>query len=99
MQFKRDLRQRVMDGTITTSVRIWQKPRVRIGGRYPLNHEGVSGNVVVHNIREIGLDDITARMARDSGFLGVADLLKTAKHGSGERVFYIEFEFQGLRND
>ena len=43
-------------------------------------------------IKEIALQDITPNLARRSGFLGVVDLLKVAKHGTGERVYLVEFE-------
>jgi len=49
----------------------------------------------VTSVREIGIEDITPELARRSGFLGVVDLLKVAKHGPGERVFLVEFEFLG----
>jgi hypothetical protein len=42
---------------------------------------------------EIGIADITPDLARDSGFLGVVDLLRVAKHGPGRRVFVIEFRY------
>ncbi len=47
-------------------------------------------------IREIGLEDVTPELARRSGFLGVVDLLKTARHGAGERVFLVEFEYRPM---
>lgn len=34
MQFSRELRDRVADGTITVSYRLWSRPQVRAGGRY-----------------------------------------------------------------
>ena len=46
------------------------------------------------SIREIGLEDITPDIARRSGFAGVVDLLKVAKHGRGETVYLIEFEYR-----
>jgi hypothetical protein len=33
-------------------------------------------------------------MARASGFAGVVDLLKTAKHGPGEHVYLVTFHFE-----
>ncbi len=88
MQFTRRLREPVMRGEVTCSVRIWQRPHVKVGGRYALG----PGAIEVTAIREIGLDDITPALARRSGFAGVVDLLKVAKHGPGERVFLVEFE-------
>jgi hypothetical protein len=91
MIFSKRLREPVMCGEITCSVRIWQRPHVRVGGRYPLG----AGAIEVTALRKITLQDITPELARRSGFLGVVDLLKVAKHGPGERVYLVEFEYQG----
>ena len=90
MMFTKRLREPVMRGEITCSVRIWQSPRVKAGGRYPLG----PGAIHVTSIRQIGLDDITPALARRSGFQGVVDLLKTAKHGQGQNVYLVEFEYE-----
>ena len=34
MQFSRDLRDKVIAGSITVSFRLWQRPQVRVGGIY-----------------------------------------------------------------
>ena len=88
MMFAERLRGPVMRGEVTCSVRIWQRPHVKIGGRYPLG----DGVIEVTSIREISMQDITPDLARKSGFLGVVDLLKVAKHGPGERVYLVEFQ-------
>ena len=90
MQFTRQLREPIKRGEITCSVRIWKSPRVAPGRRYKLDE----GSVVVDAIHEISFDDITPQLARQSGFAGVADLLKVAKHGRGERVFLVNFHFE-----
>jgi hypothetical protein len=93
MMFTKRLREPVMRGEVTCSVRIWQRPHVKVGGRYPLG--GVApGTIEVTGIREITLDHITPELARRSGFAGVVDLLKIAKHGSGERVFLVDFVYR-----
>jgi hypothetical protein len=89
MMFAKPLREPVMRGEITCSVRIWQSPRVKVGGRYRLG----DGAIEVTSIREIGMQGVTPELARRSGFLGVVDLLKTARHGAGERVYLVEFEY------
>lgn len=89
MHFTKRLRQGVRDGEITCSIRIWQRPHVKVGGLYPMEE----GHILVESIREIALADVTGELARRSGFLGVVDLLKVAKHGSGEKVYLVEFEF------
>jgi hypothetical protein len=89
MQFLRELRDRIRNGEITTTVRLWQRPHVKLGGRYALP----PGEIIVTKIFEIGLADVTPDLARSSGFVGVVDLLKVAKHGPGRRVFVIEFRY------
>lgn len=89
MQFAKHLRDPVARGEITCSVRIWQRPRVKAGGFYRMG----AGAIEVTSIREISLHDITPELARRSGFAGVIDLLKTAKHGAGETVYLVEFVF------
>jgi hypothetical protein len=91
MMFTKRLREPVMRGEVTCSVRIWRSARVKVGGRYPLG----AGHIEVTSIREISLQDITPQLARRSGLLGVVDLLKVAKHGPGERVFLVEFAYHG----
>jgi hypothetical protein len=90
MMFTKKLREPVMRGEVTVSVRIWQRPHVKAGGTYPLG----AGHIRVTSIRQIGFKDITPELARKSGFAGVVDLLKTAKHGPGERVYLVEFVYE-----
>ena len=89
MIFTKRLRDGVRKGDITCSVRIWQRPHVKAGGRYPMD----DGHVVIDSITPMKLKDITADLARESGFECVKDLLEVAKHGSGERVYLVEFRY------
>jgi len=89
MMFARRLRDGVREGRITSSVRIWKSPRVKPGGLYRMG----DGHIIVESIRSIALGDITGELARRSGFMGVVDLLKVAKHGSGTNVYLIEFQY------
>ena len=89
MTFSKPLRSRVMSGEITKSVRIWQTPRVRIGGRYPLG----GGHIEITHMTEIDRSDVTEAMARETGFDSLDALMGAAQHGRGERVFLVEFEF------
>ena len=66
------------------------KPRVKVGSRYELE----DGFVVVDKLHEMSFDDITPELARESGFDGVVDLLKTAKHGKGEKVYLVQFHYE-----
>jgi len=51
------------------------------------------GHIVVDSIATIGVRDITADLARESGFDGVKDLLQVARHGKGTHVYLIRFHY------
>jgi hypothetical protein len=89
MQFTKRLREGVRRGEITCSVRIWMRPHVRVGGRYPMEE----GQIEIDSIEPIGFPDITPELARESGFLGVLDLLKVAKHGRGQNIYLVRFHY------
>ena len=89
MMFARPLRERVRSGEITTSVRLWQRPHVKVGGRYRL----LDGAIEVTRLQEIDLSDVTDAMAREGGFENLNALMETARHGRGERVFLVDFVF------
>jgi len=89
MMFAKRLREGVRLGEITCSVRIWTRPHVKAGHRYRMEE----GEIEVDSIEPIGLPDITPELARASGFLGVLDLLKVAKHGRGEKVYLVRFHY------
>jgi hypothetical protein len=89
MVFAKRLREGVCSGRITCTVRIWKTLHVRVGGRYKMDE----GEIEVESIEPIGLPDITPELARESGFAGVIDLLKVAKHGSGDKIYLIRFHY------
>jgi len=89
MMFAKRLREGVRNGDITCSVRIWQSPRVKAGGLYPMEE----GHILVESIERIAIEDITGDLALRSGFDSVIDLLKTAKHGNGTNVYSVEFQY------
>jgi hypothetical protein len=89
MVFTKKLREGVRRGEITCSVRIWTRPHVTVGKRYAMG----DGAIEVDSIEPIGFPDITPELARESGFLGVLDLLKVAKHGKGEKIYLVRFHY------
>ena len=93
MIFTKRLRDGIRSGRITCSVRIWMKPHVKVGHRYRMD----DGAIEVRSIQPIQLADITPALARESGFQGVVDLLKVAKHGRGENVYLIRFRYVAPR--
>ena len=65
------------------------RPHVKVGNRYCMEE----GEVEVDSVLPITLADITPELARESGFKGVVDLLKVAKHGKGENVYLVRFHY------
>ncbi|MDB5493751.1 MAG: hypothetical protein JWP86_1088 [Phenylobacterium sp.] len=90
LMFTKRLREPIIRGEITCTVRIWRKLHVKIGGRYPLG----AGHVEVTRIQHIDLSDVTEDLARRSGFEHLDDLMSVAKHGPGESVYLIDFEYR-----
>lgn len=64
-------------------------PRVKVGARYRMEE----GAIEIDSMERIGFPDITPELARESGFLGVLDLLKVAKHGKGENIYLVRFHY------
>ena len=62
---------------------------MKVGALYRMEE----GQIQVDSIQPIGFPDITPELARESGFLGVLDLLKVAKHGRGENIYLIRFHY------
>jgi hypothetical protein len=89
MVFAKRLRDGVIRGDISCSVRIWMSPRVKEGKRYRMG----DGEIEIDSVTLIGFSDITPALARESGFLGVLDLLKVAKHGKGDNVYLVRFHY------
>lgn len=89
MTFTKRLRGRIRSGEITTTIRFWTTPRVTVGRCYKMEE----GHIEVDSIEPIGLPDITPQIARQSGFLGVIDLLKVAQHGKGQNIYLIRFHY------
>ena len=89
MLFEKRLRDGVRRGQITCSVRIWMRPHVKVGGRYRMEE----GEIEVDAVLPMEMADITPELARASGFKGVVDLLKVAKHGRGENIYLVRFHY------
>jgi len=89
MVFTKRLREGIRRGRIKCSVRVWMRPHVKLGDRYPMD----DGHIVIDSIESIEMDEITNELARESGFASVDDLLQIAKHGKGENVYLIRFHY------
>jgi hypothetical protein len=89
MVFTKRLRDGIRRGRIRCSIRIWTRPHVKVGGRYRMDE----GHIVVDSIASIAVTDITYDLARESGFESVDDLVRIARHGSGDNVYLIWFHY------
>jgi hypothetical protein len=89
MVFTKRLREGIRRGRIRCSIRIWTRPQVKVGGRYRMDE----GHIVVDSIAPIAVTDVTYDLARESGFESVEDLLRIARHGSGDKVYLIRFHY------
>ena len=89
MTFMKRLREGIRRGRIRCSIRVWTRPHVKVGGRYPMDE----GHIVVDSIVPITLDEVTHDLARESGFQSVEDLLKVARHGKGDHIYLVRFRY------
>jgi hypothetical protein len=89
MVFTKRLREGVRRGRIRCSIRIWTRPHVKVGGRYPMD----DGSIVVDSIAPMRKKDLTSDLARESGFASVKDLLAVARHGPGDKMYLIRFHY------
>ena len=64
-------------------------PHVKVGGRYRMDE----GEIEIESVEPIELAEVTPQLARESGFSGVPDLLKVARHGKGENIYLIRFHY------
>jgi len=87
VQFLEALRERIRSGEITCSVRLWQRPHVRVGGRYELP----PGQIVVTSLLEMPLADVTPALARRSGFVGSLSFSRSPNTDAGDGYFLSSF--------
>ena len=91
MEFSPELRDAVLAGDITVSIRLWQRPRVRPGGRYPVG----PGQIGVDSIELLPFAAITPDDIRRSGEPDRETLRHRAAHagpvGDDTLVYRVEF--------
>ena len=99
MQFSPDLRDRVADGTITVSYRLWARPKVKVGGIYR------SGSVAIEidEIELLPFSSITDEDLVQTGEVDVEAIRRRAAHaGSIDRetlLYRVEFHVASMEND
>jgi len=91
MDFSRELRNDVLAGDITLSVRLWQRPRVKEGGRYRVG----LGEIEVDAIELVPFAAITTEDVRRAGEPDRETLRRRAAHAGpideDTLVYRIEF--------
>lgn len=91
MEFSRELRNDVLAGDITLSVRLWQRPQVKEGGRYRVG----LGAIEIDAIELVPFRAITASDVRRAGEPDRETLRQRAAHAGpideNTLVYRIEF--------
>ena len=76
MEFSRELRDDVIAVDITVSFRLWRRPKVKAGGRYPVG----PAHIEVDSVELIPFASITAADVRRSGERDRESLRRRAAH-------------------
>ncbi len=74
--FKKRFHQGLVDGSVTLTIRFWDKPHVKTGGRYRVHPIGV---VEVDAVERITLGALSEGDAKRAGFCDLAELVEYAK--------------------
>ena len=95
MEFSRELRNDVLAGDITLSVRLWKRPQVKQGGRYRVG----PGEIEVDFIELVPFAAVTAEDVRRAGERDREELRQRAAHAGpieeDTLVYRIEFHAVG----
>lgn len=99
MQFSPELRDRVADGTITVSYRLWSRPKVKVGGTY----RSGSVTIVVDEIEVVPFASITDEDLAGTGEPDREALRRRAAHAGpiddDTLLYRIEFHVVGQEDD
>jgi hypothetical protein len=91
MEFSPELREDVLAGDITLSIRLWRRPKVRRGGRYRVG----PGEIEVDAIELVPFATITAADVRRAGEPDRETLRRRAAHAGpiddDTLVYRVEF--------
>jgi hypothetical protein len=91
VQFSPELREDVASGRITVSFRLWKRPKVKEGGRYPVGPVSIE----VDSIELVPFSSVTLRDVRRSGERDREALRQRAAHAGpitdDTLVFRVEF--------
>jgi len=95
LNFREELRPAVISGDLTVSFRLWRRPKVRVGGRYPVGPAVIE----VDSIELVPFAAITAADVRRACEPDVEALRRRAAHagpvGDDTLLYRIEFHVTG----
>ena len=95
MEFSRELRAQVLSGDITVTFRLWQRPKVKAGGRYRVG----DGQIEVDAVELVPFSFIDNTDVRRAGEADLEALRRRAAHAGpiyDETLLYrIEFHVAG----
>ena len=91
MEFSRELRDAVIGGDITVSIRLWRRAKVKVGGRYPVGPAVIE----VDSMELVPFGSIGAEDVRRAGELDLESLRRRAAHAgpidAATLVYRVEF--------
>jgi len=91
MQFSKELRDDVVSGDITISFRLWTKPKVKVGGRYPVGPVSIE----IDSMELVAFKSISQADVERAGELDLEGLRARAAHAGAidneTLVYRIEF--------
>ncbi len=91
MNFSPELRSDVISGEITVSVRLWRRPKVRLGGRYPVGPV----HIEIDSLELLPFAAVTLGDVRRSGEQDLESLRRRAAHAGpiadDTLVYRVEF--------
>ena len=91
MEFSKELRDDVIAGDITVSFRLWRRPKVKAGGRYPVG----PAHIVVDSVELMPFSAITPADVGRSGEPDLEALRRRAAHAGpiddGTLLHRVEF--------
>lgn len=94
MEFSKELRDDVIAGDITVSFRLWRRPKVKAGGRYPIGPVGPA-HIVVDSVELMPFSAITPADVLRSGETSREALRRRAAHAGpiddGTLLYRVEF--------
>ena len=95
MEFSKELRDDVIAGDITVSFRLWRRPKVKAGGRYPVG----PAYIEVDSVELLPFAAITDADIRRAGEPDRETLRRRAAHAGpiadGTLLYRIEFHLVG----